>query len=304
MNYQEYRNKWDQAVKGITPKIPLNLDIELSSVCNLKCPMCPQGAMSAENKRFMDIQLFKDIIDQAADIGIPAIKLNWRGEPTLHPVFFEKVLPYTQDKFLDVRINTNGQYKTYNNASLAEFCKTIIFSVDSLKHYTSQILRPGIDLDLLKQNIVSLAYFINNYHKKENKKIIINYTIQKENESECDCIKKFCDDLKIGFNPRLLFPRTEKDKEFVVNKRKIIGRKNCGYPFQRLLVDWQGKIHFCCVDWDDKGVIGDFGKESLLDVWNALLINQVRFGVKNYGLHQNLCKNHCTSWAGYKFKKG
>ena len=39
--YNEYRRKWvDNAKNQILSEYPLLVDLELSSICNLKCPMC------------------------------------------------------------------------------------------------------------------------------------------------------------------------------------------------------------------------------------------------------------------------
>ena len=49
-----------------------------------------------------------DLIDQAADLQIPSIKFNWRGEPLLHPKL-PKFIEYAKKKgILDTIINTNA----------------------------------------------------------------------------------------------------------------------------------------------------------------------------------------------------
>ena len=34
----------------------------------------------------MNKKLFCDLVDEISEMKIPSIKLNWRGEPLLHPV--------------------------------------------------------------------------------------------------------------------------------------------------------------------------------------------------------------------------
>ena len=39
--YQKYRNEWSELPqKQIVRNYPLLVDLELASICNLKCPMC------------------------------------------------------------------------------------------------------------------------------------------------------------------------------------------------------------------------------------------------------------------------
>ena len=64
--YKDYRKKWvDYAKNQITSDYPLLVDIELSSICNLKCPMCytiTDKFGEAVNTKRMDMDLFKKII--------------------------------------------------------------------------------------------------------------------------------------------------------------------------------------------------------------------------------------------------
>ncbi len=102
--FQEYRQAWDHAYTN-DPPIPLNVDIELASVCNLECPFCfisdksfdkqiRQIASDGKSKRrLMNTDLALKIIDQAASIGVPALKFNWRGESTIHHDY-SKILCY------------------------------------------------------------------------------------------------------------------------------------------------------------------------------------------------------------------
>ena len=56
----------------------------------------------------MKIDFYKKIIDTAAELEIPSVKLNWRGEPLLHPKL-HKFIKYAKNKgILDVSINTNA----------------------------------------------------------------------------------------------------------------------------------------------------------------------------------------------------
>ena len=54
------------------------------------------------------MNLYKKIIDEISIMEVPSIKLNWRGEPLLHPNIFE-CIDYAKKKgILEVIINTNA----------------------------------------------------------------------------------------------------------------------------------------------------------------------------------------------------
>ena len=98
--YADYRMQWTtNAKEQIVRDYPLLVDIELSSLCNLKCPMCytitEEFAQNVCTTR-MDWDLYTRIIDEIAG-KVPAIRLSLRGEATLHKRFPECV-SYARDR--------------------------------------------------------------------------------------------------------------------------------------------------------------------------------------------------------------
>jgi radical SAM protein with 4Fe4S-binding SPASM domain len=88
-SFNNYRGAWSNAAE-IDPAVPLNIDIELAAVCNLSCPACfitsPEYTRN-KHQAYMTIEMVERILSECAAVGVPAIKLNWRGESTLHPEF-------------------------------------------------------------------------------------------------------------------------------------------------------------------------------------------------------------------------
>jgi radical SAM protein with 4Fe4S-binding SPASM domain len=70
---------------------PISCYIELSSVCNLQCPLCPTGLrILGRPYKFMDWDTFKIVVDDLGVFG-PSASLNMWGESLFHPHFFEMV---------------------------------------------------------------------------------------------------------------------------------------------------------------------------------------------------------------------
>ena len=107
-SHKEYRKAWDNA-ENETPPVPLNVDVEIASLCNLFCNFCfiSDGSFDKEirkpaddgksKRRLMPKELAFKIIDQSAEIGVPALKFNWRGEATIHPDYSE-IIQYARNK--------------------------------------------------------------------------------------------------------------------------------------------------------------------------------------------------------------
>ena len=117
LDYLVFRFKFRySAQKKINFDYPLYLLIEPVSTCNLRCPFCFQTDKSFTKKPFMgvmDFELFKKIVDEANEIGVRAITLGSRGEPTLHKKFSEMVEYISKKKnIFELKINTNATFLT------------------------------------------------------------------------------------------------------------------------------------------------------------------------------------------------
>lgn len=113
--FREYRRRWDENPRTFTvAPFPTHLDIESTGVCNLRCPFCATGTKNwGPNERgYMEMDLYRKIIDEGAAEGLFAIKLSYRGEPTLHQKLPEMVAYAKEKGILDVYFNTNGTLLT------------------------------------------------------------------------------------------------------------------------------------------------------------------------------------------------
>jgi len=221
MNYAQYRAAWGKAPE-VTPGIPLNVDIELSAVCNLKCPFCFLQNKDYKSGGLMLANTAMDIIDQAHAIGVPAIKTQWRGESTIHPAF-STILEYAKSKgFLDILVNTNGNFTESAIDGLVSATKVMV-SVDSMETTTYHKMRRGGNLMRVLNNISRLLL-------AGQKNIWVRRVVTDDNRAE-DFVglvrHVFGDEVKVS--EHAVFERSE----LVATPTK---RAYCGYPSQRLVV--------------------------------------------------------------------
>ena len=141
-NFKEYRESWSNQpwewAKQINKKEtsfsqfkPLSLDLELAAICDLACPYCYRQTYVTPDK-VMPTQMAKDLISEAASINIASLKLNWRGEPLLHPQLCEIIRHAKEQGIVDVIINTNATHldDSYAEKLLNSGLDYIIFSFD------------------------------------------------------------------------------------------------------------------------------------------------------------------------------
>ena len=145
--YFQYRKDWMELPKrGILRGYPLQVDLELSSKCNLQCPMCytnTEEFRKKVKKQFMEFELYKKIVDEVAG-KIYALRLSWRGESTLHPNFIEAIAYAKEKGIKEVSFLTNGSMMDIN--FFKEVAKAgadwITWSIDGVGEMYNKIRKP------------------------------------------------------------------------------------------------------------------------------------------------------------------
>lgn len=150
-----------------------SVDIEISSVCNLKCVNCAYTDTHNLNKKFMKIEIFNNILKKIENIdNLRYIHLVGLGEATLHPKFidFFKLIEKIKIKGIHIGITTNGTNISKYLAELSQF-DNITISFDSATPDTFDKCRPGYDFFRLIEDVKKLSnkkkrvsFIINNYN--------------------------------------------------------------------------------------------------------------------------------------------
>mgnify|MGYP001123468185 CR=1 FL=1 len=92
------------------PRAPLNVHLELTNKCNLRCSMCDIWRLYKERPELIDKELTKEhwfsIIEELKEMGTKAISITG-GEPLLRDDLFE-IISKAKDLGFLVHLNTNG----------------------------------------------------------------------------------------------------------------------------------------------------------------------------------------------------
>jgi|TARA_Y100000310_G_scaffold344458_1_gene457328 radical SAM protein with 4Fe4S-binding SPASM domain len=259
----------------------------------------------------MDWNLYTKIIDEGAKNGLASIKLNWRGEPLLHPKIVEMV-KYAKDKgIVEVQFNTNAQLLTedLSRRLIDAGLDRIIFSVDGATTETYEKIRRGGKYDRLVNNIET---FLRLKKEKGTKLPLtrIQFVKMKENENEADLFKKTWDGKidEVIVNPFLDYTSLSDTAEKQDNLKssdqiKITGRKPCNQLWQRLIISYDGEVMMCCDDWNMEVKLGNVNNQNIYDIWHGEKLNKIR-KLHATGQWDNIpvCKN-CTELDGCTYEK-
>jgi pyrroloquinoline quinone biosynthesis protein E len=149
-NYERYL----AAPRAVNPDyLPIKMDFENVSRCNLHCDMC-QVVTFEKNKRAedMSIEEFVSILD--ANDGLFEIKIQGIGEPFLQKSFIDMV-KYAADKYIWVRSTTNAtllhgdeNHRKIIDAGIGE----LQISIDGVTKEVYEKIRKGSNFHLVSEN--------------------------------------------------------------------------------------------------------------------------------------------------------
>ncbi|MBC7458012.1 MAG: radical SAM protein, partial [Bdellovibrionaceae bacterium] len=158
--------------------------LETTSVCNLKCVMCPHG----NNESPPPEHLLPESLEKVSDFMTSAesIQLTGLGEPLLSPMFWEALTRFTPLTAAKMKVISNGVLLTPERTQkiLTSGLRQISFSVDSCKPETYARIR-GAQLEKVLGNISSLITARNDSRSTQ-LLIELNMTVMKENVDELE----------------------------------------------------------------------------------------------------------------------
>tara|TARA_Y100000816_G_C26107798_1_gene589389 strand:+ start:5544 stop:6674 length:1131 start_codon:yes stop_codon:yes gene_type:complete len=265
--------------KKILDDFPPYLQIEPSSICNYRCVFCFETDKTFTNKKngfmgTMKSELFRDIIDDAKN-NIEFISLASRGEPLVNPEF-EKMIGYTEGKFLNLKINTNASLLNEKkcHSILSSGVKTLVFSADAAEEKLYSKLRVNGKLHKVLKNIEQFNHIKEKDYK--NKKIITRVSgVKYSDEQDFKKMESFWKNLVnqvafVDYNPW----------ENIYVKEPNNLKTPCSDLWRRMFIWWDGKINPCDTDYKSNLKIRDYDG-SISEAWKSEVYNNLRIAHLN-----------------------
>lgn len=299
VRFRWYRESWrGQPRRAVREKLsgeafrasgspPLCIDIETAAVCDLACPFCYRQFIATPDKIMTETLAFR-LIDQAAELGVPSMKFNWRGEPLLYPHLPEMVDRAKRRGVLETIINTNAT--TLDEAKSRRLIEAgidlITYSFDGGTKESYERMRPGRfgpnGFDAVYANIRRFAEIrreLGSPFPRTKIQMILTEETFAEQESFYALFEDCVDDVSVkqyterGGNlaeldaesrflvARALAERALPDDTPIFRDKDgglfvASGRLPCEQPYQRLLVTYDGRVGMCCYDWGAQHPVG------------------------------------------------
>ncbi|AVM75586.1 radical SAM/SPASM domain-containing protein [Magnetospirillum gryphiswaldense] len=266
-DYAENRRLWTQLAQGqVVSDMPLHVDLELASVCNLRCPMCytiSDDFRKHVNATIMDGALFRRLIDECAAGGVYSIRLSFRGEAFLHPDIVELTRYAKQAGIREVSTLTNGA--RMDVAMFGEMMEAgldwVTFSIDGIGKTYEEIRRPNKFDDM----VAKLTAFAAIKRRAGRVKPVVKVqsilpAIEANPQEFYDIFAPISD--MVSANPLI---------DFLQDKRALpkIPDFSCPQIYQRLVIGADGLAMMCSNDEKGEFIVGDANKQSLRAIWHG-----------------------------------
>jgi MoaA/NifB/PqqE/SkfB family radical SAM enzyme len=268
--YQSYRRR--ELVVAVPP---LRLWVEISSRCNLRCPVCPNKDLPADCKGDMEWPLFKKVIDQGREFAFE-VNLHHRGESLLHPEA-GRFIRYAAAQGISSKLHTNGTLLNgeMREEILASGLQRLSISFDGFSAAVYEKNRVGASFEQVTENISGFLRRRRQLRKKTPHLALETIRIA-ASRSEHKKQRKLVRDLKkLGLDELVL----KKAHNWAGHLRTaaLPGRFSaCTFPWNALVVFFNGDVAPCPQDFFGHNRLGNAADESLLEIWNGFPLQELR----------------------------
>jgi len=264
-----YYKKINSVAKKLSNVLPKSIEIGITNVCNANCIMCPHHKL--KKMGFMDMGLYRKIVDDAVSCGMERVALSFFGEAMLDKDLEERI-QYAKSKGLKVSFFTNASKmdKEKSQMIIRNKVDDVSVSLDSPNKETYEKIRRNLKFEDVRDNILGLIE-LKKKMKSDLPAIGLAIVEMDENTNE---LKDFYSDWKDRVNSiNIINMRNWSGKS---KERKSKTKYPCALLWQMIVVDWDGEVVLCCNDWNHEEVVGNLNVESIRDVWDGKKLDKVR----------------------------
>ncbi|WP_394191944.1 radical SAM/SPASM domain-containing protein [Pseudoalteromonas atlantica] len=281
---------------------PSRVLMDLSSDCNLKCPMCvvhgstDDPKVNAIIKKHMKVADAKQILDEIEG-HTKTIGPGLWSEPLMGRDILMHLRSMKRRGFT-ISMNSNGLLMNKKMAlSLVEFdVDSITVSVDATTNDTLSKIRGVEKLEKIEAHVKQLLELRGN---NKSPRIGVSFTKQPENVHEVqnfiDKWVEITDFVRIGeiFEDGK-FPHIDINHEH---------RKPCAELYETMSIHTNGDVSICCLDGFKDVVVGNVVETSVKEVWQGKALTKIRKHHENSEWDKvPFCKN-CDRWASNIFEE-
>ncbi len=286
---------------------PTYIMFDITNLCNAKCIHCPHSITYSQTRKkaiFLEIDIYKRVIDECVNKKLQFVRITADGEPLLHKGIIEMIDYASQKGVSPIGITTNG------SLMLSEMSEKLInsglfmidFSLDAIKPKTYKKIRQGLPYNKVIRNIENFLEL--RAKKKSSIKVMVSFVKQEENQNELEEFKKKWQPIV----DKVLIRECISNVNLIEIKRdqnsKTTVRWPCPHFFRRIVINYNGLIKACPIDWKNATTYKSLKETTIYDAWHSDYFWQKRMEHLNDKFSSDtICKN-CKDWQGSPWELG
>jgi radical SAM protein with 4Fe4S-binding SPASM domain len=260
---------------------PPVINIEVSSRCNLHCPICGRFGDFKRQTGDMSLATYEKLVRETRKFAELYVLHN-EGEPLLN-----KNLPAmvqgAHKEGIATMFSTNAALldERLSLELISSGLDMIIFAVDGARKETFEKIRVGADFDKVVENIKGFISCRRRL-KKKSPFIIVQLIEMHDNRSEIAEFKKFWSNFPVQC---FIKPCTEWHKKLRIGHSDI-----CDRLWYQAVVLHNGEVIPCCQDINMEHSLGNINDGNFIEIWNGPKMEAIRDSNINARNGSGLCK--------------
>jgi MoaA/NifB/PqqE/SkfB family radical SAM enzyme len=261
----------------ISTGLPVYLVIESTSICNLKCVMCPYPTMGRKHEH-MKLGLYGKIVSEAAGF-VEFMWLHLFGEPLLNPDIY-RMIDMAEEAGIRVGLSTNATVlnEAASRRILDSRLSLLILCMDGATKETFERIRVGAKFEEVSRNIRQFAELKRS--RTGPLKAVLQMVNMHWNASEQQALR--CEWEREGLDGILFKPFhvwANQDEQLISvgqpAERTSAGAV-CYEPWIGFTVLADGTVVPCCNDYAGRQPLGDLKYQSIREIWNGAELMKLR----------------------------
>ncbi len=301
-------------VSSLPLALPLGMYIEPTNVCNFKCRFCPESfsdySETVGGKFHMEFSLFERIVGQIKSMGrLKVLRFYMLGEPLLHPDLPRMVQLAVRESIAErTELTTNATALTADKsrqliAAGLDYLRISIYAVAQARN--EHITQAKISVQRILENVKTFRKLRDEAGGKRPFLYVkmIDSCSDEENAAFLQMYGDVADECTLekpmnwnSFEERNLLvsayaddARKLRDKDLFPFQKKV-----CPFPFYTMVINANGDVTACCVDWNKNTRVGNVHNNSVHEIWHGQAFREFRrMHLENRRAENPSCQN-CT----------
>ena len=303
-SYQRAKRSKEPVIKGF----PINISIEPTTACNLRCPECPSG-LRAFTRPTGNLKqpLFERVINELAD-DLFSLTFYFQGEPYINPSFLDMV-QHASGRSIYTATSTNAHFLTEEAAerTVRSGLSRLIISLDGTDQGTYEAYRKEGTLSKVIEGAERIVRW-KRLLKSRTPHVVFQFLVVKPNEHQIPAARALAkrigvDDLWLKtaqvYDPHENHPLIPTQDKYARYRRAADGtwqlknamHDHCWKMWHSCVITWDGRVVPCCFDKDAHHVLGDLSKQTFKEVWNGDAYRDFRGALLQSRSNLEMCRN-------------